>query len=99
MQRVLKHPFPTRRSSVLVGSAKCAPITNTPLSAYFSTKPMRVWRPVSLSMSNVASRCGIVHCIGGSEEHTSEPQSLMHSSYPVFCLKKKIYVSHTLLSY
>src|SRR3546814_4511164 len=25
-----------------------------------------------------------------SEEHTSELQSLMHSSYAVFCLKKKI---------
>src|SRR3546814_9462012 len=25
-----------------------------------------------------------------SEEHTSEPQSLMSSSYAVFCLKKKI---------
>src|SRR3546814_3076467 len=24
-----------------------------------------------------------------SEEHTSEPQSLMHISYAVFCLKKK----------
>src|SRR3546814_10001838 len=26
---------------------------------------------------------------GGSEEHTSELQSLMRSSYAVFCLKKK----------
>src|SRR3546814_8220231 len=26
---------------------------------------------------------------GRSEEHTSELQSLMHSSYAVFCLKKK----------
>src|SRR3546814_8240720 len=28
---------------------------------------------------------------GRSEEHTSELQSLMRSSYAVFCLKKKIY--------
>src|SRR3546814_20808439 len=28
--------------------------------------------------------------IGRSEEHTSEPQSLMRISYAVFCLKKKI---------
>src|SRR3546814_1573627 len=27
---------------------------------------------------------------GRSEEHTSEPQSLMRTSYAVFCLKKKI---------
>src|SRR3546814_3758068 len=30
-----------------------------------------------------------------SEEHTSELQSLMRISYAVFCLKKKIYISHT----
>src|SRR3546814_7473424 len=28
-------------------------------------------------------------CIGRSEEHTSELQSLMRTSYAVFCLKKK----------
>src|SRR3546814_10260851 len=31
-----------------------------------------------------------------SEEHTSELQSLMRISYAVFCLKKKIYKTHTL---
>src|SRR3546814_4602728 len=30
-----------------------------------------------------------------SEEHTSELQSLMRISYAVFCLKKKIYHTHT----
>src|SRR3546814_11818535 len=30
-----------------------------------------------------------------SEEHTSELQSLMRSSYAVFCLKKKITRAHT----
>src|SRR3546814_9323463 len=29
------------------------------------------------------------HCVGRSEEHTSELQSLMRISYAVFCLKKK----------
>src|SRR3546814_7910377 len=29
------------------------------------------------------------HPVGGSEEHTSELQSLMRISYAVFCLKKK----------
>src|SRR3546814_10743856 len=29
------------------------------------------------------------HCCVRSEEHTSEPQSLMRISYAVFCLKKK----------
>src|SRR3546814_7649416 len=31
-----------------------------------------------------------------SEEHTSELQSLMRSSYAVFCLKKKTYKKHIL---
>src|SRR3546814_1528791 len=30
------------------------------------------------------------NCVWGSEEHTSELQSLMRISYAVFCLKKKI---------
>src|SRR3546814_10625065 len=30
-------------------------------------------------------------CRGRSEEHTSELQSLMRTSYAVFCLKKKIH--------
>src|SRR3546814_8716101 len=30
---------------------------------------------------------------GRSEEHTSELQSLMRTSYAVFCLKKKTYIS------
>src|SRR3546814_7532915 len=36
-------------------------------------------------------------CCGGhrSEEHTSELQSLMRTSYPVFCLKKTKNISHT----
>src|SRR3546814_5806187 len=29
-----------------------------------------------------------------SEEHTSELQALMRTSYAVFCLKKKKYISH-----
>src|SRR3546814_7111598 len=39
------------------------------------------------------ARCRVIHlprsCASRSEEHTSELQSLMRSSYAVFCLKKK----------
>src|SRR3546814_4738844 len=35
-----------------------------------------------------------ISMLGRSEEHTSELQSLMRSSYAVFCLKKKNY-NHT----
>src|SRR3546814_7937613 len=31
----------------------------------------------------------LFQCLGRSEEHTSELQSLMRTSYAVFCLKKK----------
>src|SRR3546814_1997781 len=34
-----------------------------------------------------------------SEEHTSELQSLMRTSYAVFCLKKKIQTDKSILSY
>src|SRR3546814_10277213 len=34
-----------------------------------------------------------------SEEHTSELQSLMRSSYAVFCLKQKKQVTYTYLKY
>src|SRR3546814_9279535 len=41
-----------------------------------------------LTEINVTSPTGIV-AIDRSEEHTSELQSLMRTSYAVFCLKKK----------
>src|SRR3546814_1279220 len=34
--------------------------------------------------------CSFMSCCARSEEHTSELQSLMRSSYAVFCLKKKM---------
>src|SRR3546814_6603127 len=37
----------------------------------------------------VGSQFGIARCAGRSEEHTSELQSIMRTSYSVFCLKKK----------
>src|SRR3546814_6984839 len=37
----------------------------------------------------IANRPALAAIHGRSEEHTSELQSLMRTSYPVFCLKKK----------
>src|SRR3546814_5289832 len=37
-----------------------------------------------------------IESIRRSEEHTSELQSLMRSSYAVFCLKKKTHRRHTI---
>src|SRR3546814_360694 len=45
-----------------------------------------------------ASETISVRSIERSEEHTSEPQSLMRQSYAVFCLKKK-QITHTLSSH
>src|SRR3546814_7831661 len=42
-----------------------------------------VWQTVAREQVN------ILLIVGGSEEHTSELQSLMRISYAVFCLKKK----------
>src|SRR3546814_3295589 len=41
------------------------------------------------------SVCGYRHTAPRSEEHTSELQSLMRTSYDVFCLKKKIPSKYT----
>src|SRR3546814_5949601 len=43
--------------------------------------------PVSAASGKLA--VSPVMCLGRSEEHTSELQSLMRISYAVFCLKKK----------
>src|SRR3546814_8059880 len=48
--------------------------------------------PCDHSCRLVAERSPLPHqpALARSEEHTSEPQSLMRNSYAVFCLKKKI---------
>src|SRR3546814_6715655 len=56
-------------------------------------------RPLGFSFADVALEAGLtaVTTYGGqkrSEEHTSELQSLMRSSYAVFCLNKKINKHH-----
>src|SRR3546814_2685910 len=66
------------------------------VESWFSGEPIdlqRTWQPWDQISDNLK-----VAVIAGedqkfpehrSEEHTSELQSLMRSSYPVFCLKKK----------
>src|SRR3546814_1938191 len=50
-------------------------------------------RSVQYSISEIA--LGHHRCDTRSEEHTSEPQSLMRISYAVFCLKKKNTTTNT----
>src|SRR3546814_1367644 len=49
-------------------------------------RPNRKGRVLIVMTGQAASR----HATRRSEEHTSELQSLMRTSYAVFCLKKKI---------
>src|SRR3546814_2362076 len=73
-------PDPTcRRTSTTTGS--CGGATPITTCNGLCLSPASTWPP---------SRAGC-WCMGStrSEEHTSELQSLMRSSYAVFCLKKK----------
>src|SRR3546814_3591977 len=58
---------------------------------WLSTTPFRV--ACSITVQGPRIRCrpswGVTAGCQGSEEHTSELQSLMRISYAVFCLKKK----------
>src|SRR3546814_10411367 len=76
---VLTHSFPTRRSSDLSWTARRPPKD----MEICSTEIMRRSLTAAVARSN-----------GRSEEHTSELQSLMRSSYAVFCLKKIKYTKH-----
>src|SRR3546814_11096561 len=69
----LAHSFPTRRSSDLK-----TPRQAESLDAKHTQSSRRKMR-----------RREVGHRPGRSEEHTSELQSLMRTSYAVFCLKKK----------
>src|SRR3546814_6181170 len=98
---VLTHSFPTRRSSDLVRllSVKrgCRPrysASDRPAKKSSgrqmnrpSTSPSR--KPASAIASMDALAASSSEVWPRSEEHTSELQSLMRSSYAVFCLKKK----------
>src|SRR3546814_15194010 len=82
---VLTHSFPTRRSSDLIMSEVQDFIRGTVTG-----------NPVVLFMKGTAQfpQCGfsgraIQILQARSEEHTSELQSLMRTSYAVFCLNKK----------
>src|SRR3546814_8336108 len=61
-------------------SCRSVPSTNRPPAAFTSSRSVST---SALIRASAASR--------RSEEHTSELQSLMRTSYAVFCLKKKIH--------
>src|SRR3546814_4760626 len=73
-------------------------VTDEPACRSFSLRIPPGWRscrPGIRDCPRAAGRCGRP---GRSEEHTSELQSLMRSSYAVFRLKKKT-LKHTQIRY
>src|SRR3546814_2871967 len=83
--------------SFVLGNPDVAPFTPHP-----PVEDDRCNLPAFACASSVTKK--VAHAIGvplRSEEHTSELQSLMRTSYAVFCLKKKTrtYHLHTILEH
>src|SRR3546814_2202445 len=97
-RHVHAHSFPTRRSSDLnIGAHRwdrVGAITNSGMAINFGMTGVLIAlllafdRP-ALSLFLGSGSDAIEVARHRSEEHTSELQSLMRSSYAVFCLKKK----------
>src|SRR3546814_3466390 len=92
----LLQPLPPRNTAGLVVSALGASMIRNGSAQIASSSPMPWLRVLARSSPRVGTRdvrtgkvrVGMV-LMGRSEEHTSELQSLMRSSYAVFCLQKK----------
>src|SRR3546814_9210172 len=80
--RVARHPDPRRRGPPMQVSSDApgVAVKHPRIGVQPSTADRRE-RQVGIEVAT--------HLSGRSEEHTSELQSLMRSSYAVFCLKKK----------
>src|SRR3546814_5991444 len=81
---VLTHSFPTRRSSDLLGIGGYPKASHPGLLNALDRLPFEFrWSVRYEAMDHLQAR-GVFR----SEEHTSELQSLMRTSYAVFCLTK-----------
>src|SRR3546814_4896072 len=86
---VLTHSFPTRRSSDRTRAKSCRCTSpRTRRTSRPSTACSRAWCAPSRTASPSARSRGCRSSSTRSEEHTSELQSRMRSSYAVFCLKQ-----------
>src|SRR3546814_9365730 len=90
---VLTHSFPTRRSSVLTVFARAFARPRGPLVGFFLFGffflVLGIVVVVIILDRRDRGEAAARDRRRRSEEHTSELQSLMRSSYAVFCLKKK----------
>src|SRR3546814_4099689 len=85
-------PFPTRRSSDLKKRMSAEVIIVEVIG--WTAAAIILAAYILLSLGKLDGRSYLYQWMnvigaGGSEEHTSELQSLMRISYAVFCLKKK----------
>src|SRR3546814_2129365 len=80
-------PTLQRNAALILAGLLIASRVNPVLAAPMRNQPKR-------SLSDTSARC-----TSRSEEHTSELQSLMRTSYAVFCLKKNKDIPHEIYSY
>src|SRR3546814_2709522 len=99
----MTHSFPTRRSSDLVKCPSAGPVLRYPCREHESRSIGSIAEAAAYQglPSPGPSDCAPRPPARRSEEHTSALQSLMRTSYAVFCLKKKntqqhIQITHTL---
>src|SRR3546814_2373404 len=99
----MTHSFPTRRSSDLVGHGVIKSGDRRHDDVEYALR-RRLGDRIGPRNGHLAVQCGVLDPLilacrddPRSEEHTSELQSLMRSSYAVFCLIKKMkQLLHTL---
>src|SRR3546814_3004187 len=79
-----------------------SPTSPLPSGMNFGTRNNEMPRvPAGASGRRASTRCRMFSAMScsRSEEHTSELQSLMRSSYAVFCLKQKKHTNNELPTY
>src|SRR3546814_1407203 len=90
----------TRRATENARSLWVASRQAVPVSARSATRSILAganwwfWCEIGSSATSTRGRTTAARARARSEEHTSELQSLMRSSYAVFCLKKKKQQTH-----
>src|SRR3546814_9535562 len=95
--RVLREVFDPYKKSMLVLDSSAVEWSRPCRTTRSGHGPRRLrtarWLPLGVAqeMADILAR----RMAGRSEEHTSELQSLMRTSYAVFCLKKKTTDTHT----
>src|SRR3546814_10141937 len=97
-RQVAKRGTPAHLSVTGALSQPVLALSNCSRKGRFAMSSLTSWSPHVLSLLRVASGAAFMAhgTMKRSEEHTSELQSLMRSSYAVFCLKKK---KHSMIHY